>query len=233
MRPTASRDVATMFDRISRSYDFLNHFFSLGTDRRWRTSAIRSLHLASGDSILDCGAGTGDMSLTALHHVPDVRCVLLDPAQAMLNIADGKAGPVLPQNYRLVRGIAESLPFADGTFDHFMVAFGVRNFVDLERGLRELHRTMKQGGRGAVLEFTPDRARPINRLFRWYMQHVMEPLGALISHDREAYTYLSRTVEGFSTADQLVELFEVVGFRCAENRRLNLGIARLFVLEKL
>jgi demethylmenaquinone methyltransferase/2-methoxy-6-polyprenyl-1,4-benzoquinol methylase len=221
-----------MFDRIARSYDFLNHFFSLGTDRRWRRAAIHSLELLPGYRILDCGAGTGDMSLTAHDRAPGVSTVLLDPAQAMLMIADGKAGTLSPSGYRLVRGVAESLPFADESFDRFMVAFGVRNFVDLRQGMAELHRTLKRGGRGVVLEFTPDRVRFINRLFQWYMAHVMEPLGALISHDREAYTYLSRTVEGFSTSSELLELFAAVGFSCRENRRLSLGIARLIVLEK-
>ena len=221
-----------MFDRIARSYDFLNHFFSLGTDRRWRKTTIRRLELFSGCSILDCGAGTGDMSLTAHNYVADVTTVLLDPSQAMLRIADGKAGALQSSEYRLVRGIAESLPFPPESFDRFMVAFGVRNFADLEQGMRELHRTLSRGGRGAVLEFTPDRAKPINRLFRWYMAYVMEPIGSLISGDREAYTYLSRTVEHFSTSDELVDLFTKVGFVCRENRRLSLGIARLFVLEK-
>ena len=222
-----------MFDRISRSYDFLNHFFSLGTDRIWRAAAIRSLRLRGGAVILDCSAGTGDMSLAALGGVRSVRCVLLDPAQEMLRIAEAKRGAVARTDYRLIRGVAESLPFADEAFDHFMVAFGIRNFANLEGGMRELHRTMKTGGRGAILEFTPDRSRLINRVFQWYMQHVMEPVGALISRDREAYSYLSRTVEGFSTSEQLTDLFQSVGFRCAENRRLNLGVARLFVLEKL
>ncbi|HEY3294369.1 MAG TPA: ubiquinone/menaquinone biosynthesis methyltransferase [bacterium] len=228
----ASREIAGMFDRISRSYDFLNHFFSFGTDRRWRRIAIRRLDLSSGCRILDCGAGTGDMSLTALERVEGISAVLLDPAQAMLNIADSKSGSIRPQDYRLVRGVAENLPFPSESFDRFMVAFGVRNFVDLEKGMRELHRTLKRGGKGAVLEFTPDRARLINRMFQWYMKHVMEPLGALISHDREAYTYLSRTVERFSTSAELMALFSEVGFTCTENKRLSLGIARLFILEK-
>lgn len=233
MSPPASREIAGMFDRISRSYDFLNHFFSLGTDRRWRNSAIRRLALSEGCRVLDCGAGTGDMSLIALHHCPGVSTVLLDPAQAMLGVADSKAGTVPPKNFCLVRGVAECLPFADGTFDRFMVAFGIRNFVDLEQGMKELHRTLLPGGMGAVLEFTPDRKPLINRVFRWYMAHVMTPFGALISRDRDAYGYLSRTVEGFSTSAQLVDLFAKVGFSCRENRRLSLGVARLFVLEKL
>jgi demethylmenaquinone methyltransferase/2-methoxy-6-polyprenyl-1,4-benzoquinol methylase len=229
----ASREIAGMFERISRSYDFLNHFFSLGTDRRWRNAAIRRLSLQPGYSILDCGAGTGDMALTALDHCPGARAVLLDPAQAMLMIADSKAGTISPNDYELVRGVAESLPFREETFDRFMVAFGIRNFVNLERGIQELHRTLKPGGIGAVLEFTPDRERLINRAFRWYMAHVMAPIGGLISRDRDAYRYLSRTVESFSTSAELTTLFTATGFVCRENRRLSLGIARLFILEKM
>ena len=221
-----------MFDRISRSYDFLNHFFSLGTDRRWRRLAIQSLHLSSGHKLLDCSAGTGDMALTALREVPEVHAVLLDPAQEMLKIAGGKTGTIPATQIRLVRGVAETLPFAGETFDRFMVAFGIRNFASLEEGMRELHRTLKPGGHGAILEFTPDRASGIDRVFRWYMRCIMQPVGALISRDREAYSYLSRTVQGFATSSELLDLFERVGFVCRESRRLSLGVARLFVLEK-
>jgi demethylmenaquinone methyltransferase/2-methoxy-6-polyprenyl-1,4-benzoquinol methylase len=183
--------------------------------------------------ILDCSAGTGDMSLTALKEVEDIHAVLLDPAQAMLLIADSKAGFVAPKQYRLVRGAAEGIPFASGSFDRFTVAFGIRNFADLEGGLRELARILKPGGCGVILEFTPERVRTVNRLFQWYMTHVMQPLGAWISRDREAYAYLSRTVEAFSTSEQLLHIFTAAGLRCVENKRLSLGIARLFVLEKM
>lgn len=231
LRP-ANREVAGMFDRISHTYDFLNRFFSLGVDRRWRALAIRHLGLKPGLRMLDCSAGTGDMALSALDHEPQVKTVLLDPAQAMLQVADSKAGITPPRQYRLVRGAAEGLPFADASFDRFTVAFGIRNFADLEYGMRELHRVLRPGGRGAILEFTPDRAPVIDHVFRWYMVAVMQTVGALVSRDRHAYAYLSRTVQSFATSAELQEMFTQVGFHCRENRRLSLGIARLFILER-
>jgi demethylmenaquinone methyltransferase/2-methoxy-6-polyprenyl-1,4-benzoquinol methylase len=227
-----SSEVARMFDRISRTYDLLNHLLSLNSDRRWRRSAIRCLMLAPGHKVLDCGAGTGDMSLAAHRHTGGISTVLLDPAHAMLSLADSKAGIIEPSRFRLVRGYAERLPFADAAFDRFMVAFGIRNFSDLRTGLGELSRVLQTGGRGVILEFTPDRAPGIDAIFAFYMRRIMAPLGAAISGDRDAYRYLSRTVQNFATSGDLVHLLEEAGFRHVETHRLSLGVATLFVMEK-
>jgi demethylmenaquinone methyltransferase/2-methoxy-6-polyprenyl-1,4-benzoquinol methylase len=232
VKTSADRDVARMFDRISPTYDRLNRMLSLGVDQRWRILAVRRLHLAPGERLLDCGAGTGDMALEAFRLQPEVEAVLVDPAPAMLRLADSKAGIIPPSSYRLVCAAAESLPFADASFDAFVVAFGIRNFADLERGLSELCRILKTDGRAAVVEFTPDRSQWINRIFRWYMSHVMIPLGARISRDADAYSYLTRTVENFATSQDLRRIFEKVGLECREIRRLSFGIAHLFVLGK-
>jgi len=227
-----SSEVARMFDRISRTYDLLNHLLSLNSDRRWRRLAVRRLLLAPGHKVLDCGAGTGDMALAAHRHAEGISTVLLDPAHAMLSLADSKAGIIEPARFRLVRGYAERLPFADATFDRFMVAFGIRNFSDLRAGLCDLCRILKTGGRGVILEFTPDRAPVIDAIFTFYMRRIMAPLGAAISGDRDAYRYLSRTVQNFAISGDLVHLLEEVGFRHVESHRLSLGVATLFVVEK-
>jgi demethylmenaquinone methyltransferase/2-methoxy-6-polyprenyl-1,4-benzoquinol methylase len=221
-----------MFDSISSTYDLLNHLFSLGIDRRWRNAAIRSLRLEAGHVLLDCSAGTGDMALTAHKRAAGIHTVLYDPAHAMLSVADSKANILPPSSYRLVRGVAESIPFPDSTFDCFTVAFGIRNFADLRKGTQELFRTLKRGGIGAILEFTPDRSRLIDRAFQWYMRAVMQPAGALISRDRDAYSYLSRTVQSFQTTATLETLFSEIGFRCKKTRKFSFGIASLFILEK-
>lgn len=232
MSGVRTREVAAMFDRISDTYDRLNHLFSLGVDRRWRRMAIRQLNLRSDATVLDCGAGTGDMSLTALRIQPEIRTVLVDPAVSMLKIADAKANAIQPNRFLLVRGSAERLPFSDAAFDNFMVAFGIRNFENLPAGIAELFRTLKPGGRGAILEFTPDRSRWINRVFRWYMRRLLIPLGARISRNPVAYAYLSETVAAFLTSTELERLFSRMGFTCRERRQLSAGIATLFVLEK-
>jgi demethylmenaquinone methyltransferase/2-methoxy-6-polyprenyl-1,4-benzoquinol methylase len=221
-----------MFGRIARTYDILNRVFSLGVDRRWRRKAIESMELIGDMAVLDCGAGTGDMSLTAHRADRQLVTCLLDPSQEMLSIADGKAGFIRPAQYVLIRGAAESLPFRPEAFDRFMVAFGIRNFADLSGGLAELYRVLRKGGRGVVLEFTPDRSRLITRVFSWYMSKVMAPLGGWISGEAKAYSYLSRTVENFATSTELTQLFVETGFNCARVVRLSAGIATLFVLER-
>jgi demethylmenaquinone methyltransferase / 2-methoxy-6-polyprenyl-1,4-benzoquinol methylase len=231
-RHSANREVAGMFDRIARTYDFLNHLFSLGIDRRWRKLAIKKMSLEPGLTVLDCGAGTGDMSFTALRSQPGVQVVLLDPAANMLTEADSKAGTIPPAKFRLVRGAAESLPFEDGRFDRFMVAFGIRNFASLEGGIGELSRVLKSGGIGVIIEFTPERARLVDRVFRWYMRHVMAGIGSWISRDHDAYSYLFRTVEHFPSSAELIKVFSRAGLSCCEARRLSWGVARLFVLRK-
>lgn len=227
-----NHEVARMFDRISRTYDFLNHLFSFNLDRRWRNLAIRRLKLQAGYLVLDCAAGTGDMSLTAHRHVANIRTVLLDPAKSMLSLADGKAGIIAPDNFRMVCGGAESLPFADESFDRFMIAFGVRNFADLRTGLLELSRVLKTGGRGVILEFTPDRSRLIDASFRAYMRWIMGPVGAIISGDNDAYRYLSRTVQSFTTATELAACLHSAGFQQVAIHKLAFGVVTLFITEK-
>jgi len=221
-----------MFGRIARRYDLLNRLFSLGVDQRWRAKAIHHLQLHGSMKILDCGAGTGDMSLAAHRANRSVETYLLDPAHEMLTIADGKAGYIHPMQFVMIRGAAERIPFHDETFERFMVAFGIRNFADLRGGMRELWRVLKPGGCGAILEFTPDRSRRIDRAFRWYMRRVMTPVGGMISGEAQAYGYLTRTVENFPVSGELVKLFEEVGFQCREVTKLTLGIATLFIVEK-
>ena len=232
MQNNISRDdAARMFDRISSTYDFLNRFFSIGVDRRWRKSAIERLQLEKSDSILDCSAGTGDMAIAALKYQPAVSTVLLDPARSMLNVAREKR-VFQPEQFRLIQGYAESLPFPDSSFDHFMVAFGIRNFSDLDRGMRELYRVLKPGGTGVILEFTPDRSRLIDKLFRAYMWGIMRPVGGMVSRDKTAYAYLAKTVENFPVVSKLVALFYDAGFSEVESKPLSLGIASRFFLKK-
>jgi demethylmenaquinone methyltransferase/2-methoxy-6-polyprenyl-1,4-benzoquinol methylase len=220
-----------MFDRISPTYDTLNRIFSIGIDRLWRKDAIRSLELKSGDSVLDCSAGTGDMAITAMRQCAGIQAVLLDPARLMLSIAREKLVTEDSQCF-LMQGVAESLPFPDNYFDHFMVAFGIRNFSDLSKGMAELWRVTKPGGSGTILEFTPDRSPIIDRVFRFYMWGIMRPLGALVSRDRKAYAYLARTVKNFPITASLVDLFKEAGFSRVETKALSLGIASRFLLHK-
>ncbi len=224
--------VVEMFDRISGTYDRLNRVFSLGVDRWWRRASVRSLELVPDMRLLDCSAGTGDMSFEAHRQCPGVHTTLYDPASSMLELAKSKAlrrGIVLLD---LVCGAAEEIKYPDASFDRFMVAFGIRNFRDLGRGLSELNRVLKPGGKGVILEFTPDRSVFIDRIFKTYMWWVMRPLGGAVSNDREAYRYLAETIQQFPSSLRLHEKFVEAGFRRVDARQFSFGIATSFLLTK-
>lgn len=228
----ANPKVVEMFDRISSTYDRLNRLFSLGVDRLWRRAAVRSLGLTSEQRVLDCSAGTGDMSFEAHRQCPGVHTTLYDPAAKMLVLADEKARRLGIRHYDLRCGAAEKIDSPSECYDRFMVAFGVRNFRDLEGGMRELNRILKPGGKGVVLEFTPDRSKLIDKSFKAYMWWVMRPIGGAVSEDREAYKYLAETIRHFPSTPQLIELFKSAGFSRVEAIPLSFGIATRFLLTK-
>jgi demethylmenaquinone methyltransferase/2-methoxy-6-polyprenyl-1,4-benzoquinol methylase len=228
----ANPKVVEMFDRISSTYDKLNRFFSLGVDRIWRKSAVKSLKLQPGMKILDCSAGTGDMAFEAHKQCPGVHTTLFDPAAKMLMLADEKAKQLGVSGYDLKCGAAEKIDVPNGDYDRFMVAFGIRNFRDLLGGLTELNRILKPGGTGVILEFTPDRSKFIDKIFKFYMWWVMRPVGGAVSDDREAYKYLAETIQKFPSSDKLLEIFKQAGFSKVEAVPLSLGIATRFLLTK-
>lgn len=228
----ANPRVVEMFDRISGTYDKLNRIFSLGIDRLWRRAAVRSLELDSMMRVLDCSAGTGDMAFEAQRQCHGVHTTLYDPASSMLALAEIKANRLGIQSYDMKCGAAEQIDFPAESYDRFMVAFGIRNFQDLDQGLRELRRILKPGGRGVILEFTPDRSPLIDRAFRAYMWWVMRPLGGAVSDDREAYRYLAETIQKFPTSTKLLEKFKNAGFTQIDAVPLSFGIATRFLLTK-
>ncbi len=228
----ANPKVVEMFDRISSTYDRLNRFFSLGVDRLWRRAAVKSLELAPGQRILDCSAGTGDMSFEAHRQCRGIHTTMYDPAAKMLALADEKARRLEIKNYDLQCGAAEIINSPNGSYDRFMVAFGIRNFRDLEGGMTELNRILKPGGKGVVLEFTPDRSKLIDAVFKSYMWWVMRPIGGAVSDDREAYKYLAETIRHFPPSPRLIAIFRASGFTKVESTPLSFGIATRFLLTK-
>ncbi|MBL0060321.1 MAG: ubiquinone/menaquinone biosynthesis methyltransferase [bacterium] len=221
-----------MFDRISSTYDKLNRFFSLGVDRLWRRAAVKSLALGPRMRVLDCSAGTGDMAFEAHRQCSDVHTTLFDPSAKMLKLADEKAKRLQITAYALKCGAAERIDAADQSYDRFMVAFGIRNFQDLGTGLTELYRVLKPGGKGVILEFTPDRSKFIDKVFKTYMWWVMRPVGGAVSDDREAYKYLAETIQRFPASTTLIAKFHAAGFSKVEATPLSFGIATRFLLTK-
>ena len=195
--------VRTMFDRIAPVYDAMNRVMTAGLDRRWRRLAVREV-VWPGDRVLDACCGTGDLAIEAERR--GGRVVGLDFSERMLERARPKSGTI-----EWVQGDALSLPFADGEFDAATVGFGVRNLEDLERGLRELGRVLRPGGRIAVLEITRPRGllRPFFRL--WL--DVLVPLAGRVLPGGKAYTYLPASVKRFPGPEDLSRLLEQAGFR--------------------
>jgi len=224
--------VATMFDRIAFRYDFLNHFLSLGIDRIWRKKAIKELPFGNPLFVLDVATGTGDLALDALHR-PGVQIIGIDISAGMLKLADEKIlRQGMANRFRVELGDSENLQFADNHFDAVMVSFGVRNFENLEKGLKEIHRVLKVGGKIVVLEFSKPRSSPFKEIYNFYFEHILPFFGNKVSRDAEAYTYLQKSVQYFPDGPEFLDKLRGAGFHQNNYRPLSLGICTLYTAIK-
>ena len=220
------RFVRRIFSEIIPRYDFLNRLLTLGMDVRWRKSLAAALEVQSGDSVLDlaCGTGAGARLIWRLH--PGCRVIGADPVPGMLSRAQGKF-PALAA----VCCEAESLPFRDEYFRAVTVAFGVRNFSDLERGLQEIRRVLMPGGRFGILEFAqPDSGR-LQGFYRWYLEKLLPRLGALFSRN-DAYQYLPESIQHFPVPAEFVKLLGSIGFSEMGAERFLGGTVRVYYGRK-
>jgi demethylmenaquinone methyltransferase / 2-methoxy-6-polyprenyl-1,4-benzoquinol methylase len=221
--------VESMFDSIAWRYDFLNHFLSFGIDRLWRRRAVRiiSKHY-HGPEILDVATGTGDLAITALRINP-MKVTGIDISGKMLEIGREKVRKKgLEAKIELVQGDSEDLPFGDDLFDVAMVAFGVRNFSDPLRGLREMNRVIRTDGMVLVLEFS----RPSGFLFRsvynFYFRNILPFVGKMFSKDKTAYSYLPDSVSKFPDNEEFLRLLEKAGFSDTMQVKLTGGVASIY-----
>lgn len=223
------RQVEHMFDRIAHSYDLLNHCLSLGIDKRWRRAAINSLRPYAPKKILDVATGTGDFALLAARMLEPESLLGVDISEGMLEVGRKKilqAGLADVVTFRREDCMALSQP--DGEFDALTVAYGIRNFQDLDRGLREMYRVLRPGGRLVIIELTAPRRFPMRQLF-WLYSHVLMPLvGRLVSRDSKAYSYLPATMEAFPQGEVMREILQKSGFREVEFRRFTFGLSTLY-----
>ncbi|MDX1477213.1 MAG: bifunctional demethylmenaquinone methyltransferase/2-methoxy-6-polyprenyl-1,4-benzoquinol methylase UbiE [Saprospiraceae bacterium] len=225
--------VRKMFDNIAPHYDFLNHFLSAGMDIRWRKRAIAMVGAEPGERILDMATGTGDMAIALARTYPGTTVLGVDLAPQMLRIASKKtAARQLGDRITYQEGDSEQLPMADGSFHHATVAFGVRNFEHLERGLAEMHRVLKPGGRIVVLEFTKPRSFPFKQLFNAYFRYLLPLIGKIRSGDNRAYKYLYESVQAFPDYERFNRKLEEAGFRDARYKALTLGICAIYTAVK-
>lgn len=220
--------VAKMFDNISHRYDFLNHFLSLGIDKVWRRKAIALLRASRPAMILDVATGTGDFAIQALSLDPE-KIFGIDISEGMLEIGRKKMKERnLTSKIELLKGDSENIPFEENKFDAVTVAFGVRNFENLEKGLREIFRVLKPGGKLVVLEFSRPKAFPMKQAYNVYFKAILPKIGRMISSDKSAYTYLPESVEAFPDGEDFLRILENVGFKQTQCKALTFGISSIY-----
>jgi demethylmenaquinone methyltransferase/2-methoxy-6-polyprenyl-1,4-benzoquinol methylase len=238
------QQVAEMFDKIAFRYDFLNRFLSGGIDLYWRRRAIREVGAGIGAgtvaaaqgstrAILDVATGTADMAILMARYLHAVSITGVDISTGMLEIGRQKITRLqLRDSIDLQTGDSESLQFPDQHFDAITVAFGVRNFENLEKGLKEMLRVLKPGGRLVVLEFSQPRTPGIRHFYDLYLRVVAPNVGKMISSNREAYQYLNDSVKAFPEGEAFVRILDGCGYMNTRLRRLSLGICSLYTGEK-
>jgi demethylmenaquinone methyltransferase/2-methoxy-6-polyprenyl-1,4-benzoquinol methylase len=226
------QQVEQMFDNIAPRYDFLNHFLSLGIDKIWRKKAINILSGYKTNSLLDVATGTGDFAIAALKLKPS-RLVAFDLSEQMLNVGRLKAEKLGVSNViQFVKGDSEAMPFSDKQFDAITVAFGVRNFENLQKGLREFHRVLKPGGVAVILEFSKPKYFPFKQLYLFYFFTILPLVGRMVSKDRSAYSYLPESVMAFPDDQRFLTILKDCGFSKLRQKRLTFGIATIYVAQK-
>ena len=224
--------IRTLFDTIAPRYDFLNHLLSLSLDVRWRRRAIDLLRQYKPRRVLDVATGTADLAIEASKLHPElIRGV--DISREMIRLGREKiARRGLLAIITLEQGSAESLRFADQSFDTVTVAFGVRNFTDLARGLSEMHRVLRPGGVALILEFSRPRQSPFKEMYGFYFKKILPIVGGMVSRSREAYEYLPHTVGQFPDGEELLNVIAAAGFTQPRQYPLTFGIATIYLAEK-
>lgn len=229
---TKKEQVAQMFDNIAGKYDLLNRVLSAGIDIYWRKQALKYLQAQQPKSILDVATGTADFALEALSLKPE-KIVGVDISEGMLalgreKVAKRKVGHIID----LQKGDSEKLHFPDGQFDAVIVSFGVRNFEDLEAGLVDIKRVLKQNGTLVVLEFSKPTVFPFKQLYWLYFRAILPLVGRLISKDRAAYSYLPESVKAFPSGQEFVQILSKIGYRFPLCKPLTFGICSIYVGTK-
>lgn len=224
--------VAKMFDNIAGNYDFLNHFLSLGIDIYWRKQLVKHLNKQAPKIILDVATGTGDLAIAMLKTNPD-KIIGVDISNGMLDVGRKKMKEKsLDHIITLEQADSENLPHDDETFDAVCVSFGARNFENLEKGLSEMCRVLKKGGKLYILEFSQPTSFPFKQIYQFYFKAVLPLIGKLLSKDNSAYSYLPESVSAFPFGKELNEIIEKCGYTNAKNIPLTLGVSSIYIAEK-
>jgi len=218
-----------MFNRIAGRYDVMNHFLSARTDIGWRKKAIRKLKLDNPKQMLDIATGTGDMAIIACKMLKPEKIIGIDISDQMLDIGRKKVEKEqLGGKIQLQQGDSETINFAENTFDAVTVAFGVRNFENLDKGLAEMLRVLKPGGRLLILEFSKPRRKLIKSLYNWYMNIVAPQVAGWFRQNKEAYLYLCESADAFPDRQYFIDILNKAGYSDTQCKPLSLGICCIY-----
>ncbi len=223
------QQVEVMFDKIAGRYDFINRFLSAGIDVSWRKKAIRQLKKDDPKSILDVATGTGDMAILCCKILKPLKVTGIDLSEQMLELGRKKVEKEgFTQVIELLKGDGETINFPGNSFDAVMAAFGVRNFENLETGLKELLRVLKPGGKVVILEFSKPRHSAFRSLYNLYMGIIAPEVARMFKQNKQAYQYLSESTKAFPDRSNFLSILERTGFIETEYKQLSFGICCIY-----
>ena len=225
-------EVAEMFNNISANYDFLNHFLSLGIDHLWRKKAIKQLKNLEAKKIIDIATGTGDFAIASLKLNPN-EVIGVDISSGMLEVGAKKMkNKGYDKTIKMILGDSENLAFEDNYFDALTVGFGVRNFENLEKGLSEMLRVIRPGGKIVILEFSKPKKFPVKQVFSFYSKYFIPFFGKRISKDPQAYAYLPESVAAFPEGKEFENILKKLNYKSVQSIILSGGIATIYTGTK-
>lgn len=221
--------IRAMFNSIALRYDFLNHFLSFGIDIIWRKRLIRLLKAYQPTHILDVATGTADLALMAVQKIPHIRVTGIDLSEGMIDVGNHKLNDrSLNDQIKLQVADSEALPFDDQSFDAAMVAFGVRNFENLDKGLSEILRVLQSERPLFILEFSSPKQFPMKQLYRFYSNTFLPFVGRIVSKDPKAYSYLPESISEFPHGSEFLNIMISIGYRNCGFKELSFGIATIY-----
>ena len=225
------KNIGALFDGIAGTYDFLNHALSFNIDKSWRKKAVSLLNPCH--SLLDVAIGTGDLAIEILRQSKAERIQGIDLSREMMRVGEEKVRcKGFSDRISFDYGSALDMPYSSGTFDAVTCAYGVRNFSDLDKGLREFHRTLKPGGQLVILEFSYPTNPVIRFVYDMFFSHILPVVGRIVSKDKSAYSYLNRSVKNFLWGEEMIRHLVAAGFRDAVFHPLTFGITTVYYARK-
>lgn len=227
------QQVEKMFDNIAGKYDFLNHLLSMGIDKSWRRNLIKYLSRIDPEKVLDVATGTGDLAIQTSKALPNAKITGLDISQGMLDVGKSKIEKEnLSHKIEMIYGDSEDMPFEDNTFNAVTVAFGVRNFGNILKGLKEMNRVLNPGGKVFILEFSRPKSSLFRAVFNFYFKYLLPVIGRITSKDPKAYKYLFESVQAFPAYDDFLSIMQEAGFKSNNYKIQTLGICSIYIGEK-